>query len=77
MLKPEEKAIYLFNRAIKECIHLSHELKKEEAKNLVYGNLLAIKEALYDCTLIDSLNSSALSRSLSYYQKVKETIDKI
>jgi len=77
MLKPEEKAIYMFNRALKECIHISVPMKKEEAKNIVYGNLLAIKEALYDCTLIDNLNAPALKRSLSFYQQVKETIDKI
>ena len=77
MLKPEEKAFYLYDRAIKTCVSLSCEMKKSEAKTIVTASILSIKEALYDACLLDSLHTTQLRRSLEYYQAVQLTIDKL
>jgi len=74
MLKPEEKTISLFNTALKTCINLELEPNKYNAKELVYSNIFAIKEALYDCTLLDN---GQIKKSLDYWQKVKLTLDSL
>ena len=40
MLKPEEKAVYLFNRGLKQAISLNLEPTKQNAKELVLNELL-------------------------------------
>ena len=74
MLKPEEKTISLFNSALKTCINLEIEPNKYNAKEIVYGNIFAIKEALYDSTLLDN---AQVKKSLEYWQKVKLNLDSI
>jgi len=74
MLKPEEKAISLFNSAIKIAINLELEPNKFNAKEIVYIQLDAIKEALYDATLMDD---AKIKKSTEYWQKVKSIIENI
>ena len=76
MLQPEEQAINLFNRALKLAINLPVEMKKEEAKEIVLNNILVIKEALYNCTLIEN-QYVRIGKTIDYYNKVKETIEKL
>jgi hypothetical protein len=76
MLQPEEMAIDLFNKALKLAIHLPVEMKKEEAKEIVLNNILVIKEALYNCTLIENQHIR-IGKTLDYYNKVRETIEKL
>ena len=76
MLQPEEQAINLFNRALKLAIHLPVEMKKEEAKEIVLNNILVIKEALYNCTLIEN-QYVRIGKTIDYYNKVKQTIEKL
>lgn len=77
MLNPEEKAISMFNSALKVAINLGLEPKKESAKEIVLNNLLMIKECLYDATLICSLNSSQLKQSFEYYEKIRQVIENL
>lgn len=76
MLQPEEMAINLFNKALKLSIHLPIEMKKEEAKEIVLNNILVIKEALYNCTLIENQHIR-IGKTIDYYNKVKETIENL
>ena len=76
MLQPEEMAIDLFNKALKLAIHLPIEMKKEEAKEIVLNNILVIKEALYNCTLIENQHIR-IGKTIDYYNKVKDTIEKL
>lgn len=77
MLKPEEKALDLFNRALKQCVTLSVEMNKMEAKKLCYNNLMAIKESFYDIMMFDDVPPFKLTKTINYYNKVKEVIDKL
>jgi hypothetical protein len=76
MLQPEEQAINLFNKALKLAVNLPVEMKKEEAKEIVLNNILVIKEALYNCTLIENQHVR-IGKTIDYYNKVKETIEKL
>tara|TARA_R110000868_G_C10814791_1_gene758142 strand:+ start:976 stop:1206 length:231 start_codon:yes stop_codon:yes gene_type:complete len=76
MLQPEEQAINLFNKALKLAVNLPIEMKKEEAKEIVLNNILVIKEALYNCTLIENQHIR-IGKTIDYYNKVKETIEKL
>jgi hypothetical protein len=76
MLQPEEQAINLFNKALKLAVNLPIEMKKEEAKEIVLNNILVIKEALYNCTLIENQHVR-IGKTIDYYNKVKETIEKL
>jgi len=77
MLKPEEKAIYLFNRALKVAISLNLEPNKQNAKEICLNELLQVKEWLYDSVLIGDLQATAHKKTLSYLNEVKTTIEKI
>lgn len=74
MIQPEEKAISLFNSALKTCINLDTEPSKYNAKEIVYCKLEAIREALYDATLMDD---AKIKRSTEYWQKVKTVIENL
>jgi len=67
MLKPEEKTIDMLNKALKQCIALGIAPTKENAKEIMFINILAIKEALYDCSLIDSTSTK---KSLAHWQAI-------
>lgn len=77
MLKPEEKAIYLFNCALKKAISLDVAPTKENAKEIVLNELLAVKEYLYDATLLDDLNSGDLKKTFDHLHNVKTAIEKL
>ena len=76
MLQPEEQAINLFNKALKLAVNLPVAMKKEEAKEIVLNNILVIKEALYNCTLRENQHIR-IGKTIDYYNKVKETIEKL
>ena len=77
MLKPEEKAIDLFNRALKTCIMLGMEPTKPNAKEIVLTNILAIKEALYDCIHMDDISIRQLKKTFDYQSKIKTIIENL
>jgi len=77
MLKPEEKAIYLFNRGLKVAISLNLQPTKENAKEIALNELVMAKEWLFDSILLDDLNSQAHKKTLSYLSEVKTVIEKI
>ena len=74
MQSPENRALELFNQALKQCVFLSYEMQKHEAKNIVYNNLFAVKQCLYELS-----NKIGLTRDLKemfkYYEEVKKNID--
>lgn len=74
MLKPEEKAIDLFNRSLKQCIQIGIAPTKENAKELAFVQILSIKEALYDCSLLDSTSTK---KSLERWQNINSVIEKL
>ena len=77
MLKPEEKAVYLFNRGLKQAISLNLEPTKQNAKELVLNELLMAKEWLYNAILIDDLTSQAHKKTLNYINEVKTIIENL
>lgn len=74
MLQADEKAIYLFNRALKQAIVLNIEPNKENAKFLALAELTAAKEFIYDLTLIDDLPPGKISKTSEYINKIQKTI---
>lgn len=76
MQKPENKALELFNQALKLCVYLSYEMQKHEAKNICYNNLLAVKQALGELAEIQGYTKD-IKTMFNYYDIVKTNIDKI
>jgi 7-cyano-7-deazaguanine synthase in queuosine biosynthesis len=74
--KIEDEAINLFNRALKLNVKLSVEVSKKEAKLIVLNNIQAIKEALYIASLIEN-NYLKIGKTIDYYNKIKEIINKL
>jgi|TARA_R110000868_G_scaffold306879_1_gene568327 hypothetical protein len=74
--KIEDEAINLFNRALKLNVNLSVEVSKKEAKLIVLNNIQAIKEALYIASLIEN-NYLKIGKTIDYYNKIKEIINKL
>lgn len=76
MLQPEEKAIYLFNKALKTIIWNS-ETNKDTAKQIVLNQLTIVKEFIYDASLLDDLSSGDTKMTMSYIQKVYQIIENL
>ena len=75
MLKPEEKAIYLFNKALKQIIWLQAETNKETAKQIALTQIAIVKEFIYDASLLDDLTSADTKHTMSYLQSIKNVIE--
>ena len=76
MQSPQNRAIELFNQALKQCVYLSCEMQKNESKAIVYNNLLAIKQCLYEISIKTGLTKD-LKDMFTYYEEVKKNIDTI
>lgn len=77
MLQADEKAIYLFNRALKQAIVLNVEPNKENAKFIALSQLTAAKEFIYDLTMIDDLPASKISKTSDHINKIIKTIENL
>ena len=77
MLKPEEKAISLFNQALKTCICLNLDPNKKNAQEIVLFNLLIVKEFFYDATMLDNLGAQDLKKSHEHINRIKTTIENL
>jgi hypothetical protein len=75
MLTAEERATEIFNRAVKTCIHLSCDMRKEEARHIALNNIIAAKEAIYELTTISDIPVMHVKRTLDYYNKIKTIIE--
>jgi hypothetical protein len=76
MQSPENRALELFNQALKQCVFLSYEMQKNEAKNIVYNNLFAVKQCLNE--VAEKIGYTRDIKALfNYYDIVKTNIDKI
>lgn len=76
MQKAENRALELFNQALKQAIHLDKELLKEEAKSIVLNNLYAVKQCLYEMEQLIGLTKD-VKFMYSYYAAVKKAIETI
>lgn len=74
MLNTDEKAISLFNSSLKQCEIFGIATNKRNAVEISLLKLTAIKEALYDSTLIDD---SQVKKTLEYYCKVQRIIESL
>ena len=77
MKQPEDKAIDLFNAAIKECISLDMQPTKENAKELLLFKLLLAKEVLHDVTIFDNVPVTAIKKTMEHYKKIQTIIENI
>jgi len=77
MLTSEERAMELFNRAIKTCVHLSCDMRKEEARHLALNYVIIAKEAIYELTMISDVPVMHVNRTLDYYNKIKNIIEEL
>lgn len=76
-IKPETKAIEIFNRALKQCIMLGLEVTKENAKELCLTQILFLKGSWYDISQIDNLAMSNFKDSIEFFNEVKQVIQKL
>lgn len=76
MQKPEDRALELFNQALKQCIFLSYEMQKYEAKNICYNNLFAVKQCLSEVAEKIGFTRD-IKFMFNYYENVKINIDKL
>lgn len=73
----EETAIYLYNKAIKKLLVFNIEPTKANVKECALIDILSIKEALYNLSYIDKLHIKEYSKTLQYYQAVKNLIENL
>ena len=73
-LKPENKAIEIFNSALKQCELFNIEVTKENAKEISFSHIFFLKSCWCDISEIDNLHLSNFQKSIDYFNKVKEII---
>jgi hypothetical protein len=76
-IKTENKAIEMFNVALKQCIMLGLEVTKENAKELCFTQILFLKGSWYDIGQIDNLHLSNFKDSIEFFNEVKQIIQKL
>jgi hypothetical protein len=76
-IKPDHKAIEIYNIAIKQCIMLGLPVNKENAKELCYSQLLFLKSSWYDIGQIDNLHLSNFKDSIEFFNEVKTIIQNL
>jgi len=76
-IKPESKAIEIFNVALKQCIMLGIPMSKENAKELCFAQLLFLKSSWYDIGQIDNLHLSNFKDSIEFFNEVKTIIQNL
>jgi hypothetical protein len=76
-IKPENKAIEIYNVAIKQCIMLGLTVNKENAKEICYSQLLFLKSSWYDIGQIDNLHLSNFKDSMEFFNEVKIIIQNL
>ena len=74
MQSPQNRALELFNQALKQSVYLSYEMQKHESKAIVYNNLQAIKQCLFEVSQKTGLTKQ-LKEMYIYYEEVKKNID--
>ena len=76
-IKPENKAIELFNVALKQCIMLGIPVSKENAKEICYMQIFFLKSCWYDIGQIDNLHLSNFKDSIEFFNEVKTIIQNL
>jgi hypothetical protein len=76
-MKAEEKAIYLFNKALKKLALFNLEQSKKNAKEIVLMELVNIKEAFFDLQQMDDIPLMHMKKTWNHYQKVQTIIEKL
>jgi len=77
MLSAEERAMEIFNNAVKTCIHLSCDMRKEEARHIALTNVITAKQAIYELTTISDVPVNQVRKTLDYYNTIKSIIEKL
>lgn len=78
MLKAEEKAIEMYNKALGDIIYTNNkEVNKENAKEIVLKQLLLINEALINTIILDNVPTVQIKKTQLYYNRIHETIVKL
>jgi hypothetical protein len=70
----ENKAIEIFNTALKQCELFGIETTKENAKQIAFSHIFFIKSSWIDIGLIDNLHLSNFKKSIDFFNRVKEII---
>jgi hypothetical protein len=73
-IKPENKAIEIYNIAIKQCIMLGLPVSKENAKEICFAHILFLKSCWFDIGQIDNLHLSNFKDSIEFFNEVKTII---
>jgi len=74
MLNAKEMATNLLNRSLRLPNNLTHFVRFEEAKEMALLQVMSIKEALYNVSIIDN---HICNKSLNYYQNVKKELENL
>lgn len=79
-MNAEETAINMLNKGLKKVDYFNittYDLnqKKEVAKDISLNEITAIKEALYNITLIDEIAVNQIKNTLSFYNKVQKILE--
>jgi hypothetical protein len=70
----ENKAIEIFNTALKQCELFGMETNKENAKQISFSHIFFLKSSWVDIGLIDNLHLSNFKKSIDFFNRVKEII---
>jgi hypothetical protein len=76
-IKPETKAIELFNVALKQCIMFGLPMNKENAKEICFAHILFLKSCWYDIGQIDNLSLNNFKDSIEFFNEVKKIIQSL
>jgi hypothetical protein len=70
----ENKAIEIYNNAIKQCTFLNIPTTKQNAKEISFNNIFFLKSSWVDIAEINNIHLGAFKNSIDFFNKVKEII---
>lgn len=73
-ITPENKAIEIYNNAIKQCQYLNIPTSKENAKEISFNNIFFLKSSWVDIGEINNIHLGNFKNSIDFFNKVKEII---
>ncbi len=73
-LSAENKAIEIYNTALKQCELFNMPVTKQNAKEISFSHIFFLKSSWTDIGEIDNLHLSNFKKSIDYFNKVKEII---
>lgn len=73
-ISAENKAIEIYNIALKQCELFDIAVTKQNAKEIAFSHIFFLKSSWVDIGLIDNLHLSNFKKSIDFFNKVHQII---